>query len=195
MTAPSCDGNSSHAAVYFQDAPMSTWFRDTDPQSGYSLAEVLVVLCCFIIFAGIAVPELDTMMDQYGITMAAQQLAIQLQSTRMKAVASNEPLRVHFLPSSNTYRVETSTGALHTGPYSLPRGTTFNRTDTNTPITFSGQYVSFLPSGNVPTSGDGSAGRVKLISRTGIRIDILVTSGGMVRSTPTYKTATPPFQP
>jgi len=161
-------------------------------ERGYSMTEVLLVICAFAILAGIGVPAMDTIMSRYGTVMAAQQIANCLQSTRMKAVAMNEPFRVRFVAGSNSYRLETSTGQLHAGPYSLPTGTTFNSTAGNS-ITFPEDFVLFLPNGNLPTTGGGSAGRVKLINRNGLRIDIVVSPGGMVRATPSYQSSTPPF--
>ena len=55
-------------------------------------------------------------------------------------------------------------------------------------VTFRGSYVTFQPDGTVPVSGNGSVGRVKLISRDGLRVDILVDRGGLIRQTPPYKT-------
>jgi hypothetical protein len=161
-------------------------------EHGFSLAEVLLVLCGFAILAGIGVPVLDTIMSRFGTITAAQQIASQLQNTRMKAVSLNEPFRVRFVASSNSYQLETAAGQLHAGPYALPAGTTFNA-GAGAPITFPESYVLFLPNGNLPASGGGSAGRVKLINRDGLRIDIVVSPGGMVRMTPTYHSQTPPF--
>jgi hypothetical protein len=69
----------------------------------------------------------------------------------------------------------------------LPRGVTLNTTDGGDGVSFPGDEIVFYPTGSLPVSGTGSAGRVKLIGRTGMRIDIVVDGGGMTRLTPTYK--------
>jgi len=161
--------------------------------AGFSLTELLVVLCGMAIISGIGVPVVGTMLDHYGVVLAAQEITSQMQFARMKAVSSNESLRVHFLAGTNSYQIETSTGALFSGPHTLPRGISYNAGDGGNAISFPGEYVTFLPTGNVPATGSGSAGRVKIINRSGIRVDVVVTPGGMVRPTTAYKTGSPPF--
>jgi prepilin-type N-terminal cleavage/methylation domain-containing protein len=159
---------------------------------GFSLIELSVVLVGLAIIMASAVPFVDLILDQYHLVLAAQGLASQLQYTRMRAVSSNEPFRVRFVPAANSYQVELDNGALHAGPFVFPPGTTLNTRD-GSALTFPGNQVRFLPDGSIPATGIGSAGRIKLINRSGVRVDILVDGGGMVRQTPTYKYPPPPF--
>jgi hypothetical protein len=111
---------------------------------------------------------------------------------KLKAISSNESYRVRF-QTGNSYQVELSDGALIRGAFWLPPHIQFNTADTGQAVTFPGNYVLFQPNGSAPVSGNGSIGRVKLISNNGLRVDVLVESGGIIRHTPPYKSSTPPF--
>jgi hypothetical protein len=67
------------------------------------------------------------------------------------------------------------------------------KTGCGTPVTFPGGYVSFSSTGDLPASGNGSAGRVRMANQAGRSIDIVVSRGGIIRQTPTYSGCTPPF--
>ena len=162
-------------------------------EGGFTLTEIAIVLLGGLILLAIGVPVLNTTLDQYRLVLDAQNIANQLQFARMKAVSSNEPFRMNFPAGQITYQVETVTGEVVSGPFFLPRGIQWNTADTGTGVTFPGRFVVFQPTGNLPPSGNGSAGRAKLINRSGIRIDIVVDPGGTVRLTPTFRTASPPF--
>lgn len=161
--------------------------------AGFSLTELLIVLLGAIIIAGIGVPVLGTILDQYGVVMAAQQITTELQYARMKAVSSNESLRVRFNHTENTFQIETDEGTIYTGPFTLPTGIRWNNGDGGDAIAFEGQYVTFLPTGNVPSNGAGSAGRVKIINRSATRVDIVVSTAGSIRATTPYKSGNAPF--
>jgi Tfp pilus assembly protein FimT len=160
--------------------------------AGFSLLEMLIVLCGAGIIAAMALPGLTNMQNNYNAVFAAQEIGTQLHFAKLKAISSNEALRVNF-SNANSYRVELSDGTLIRGPYSLPPGISLNTVDGGTGVTFTGSYVTFQPDGTVPVSGNGSVGRIKLISRDGLRVDILVDRGGLIRQTPSYKTSTAPF--
>jgi Tfp pilus assembly protein FimT len=157
-------------------------------QAGYSLAEMALILVGGLVLMSAGVPLVESALGQYRIVMAAQSITAQLQFARMKAVSSNEAYRVQFPNGERTYRVETSDGMTVAGPFSLPRGVSWNSTDPGSAISFPGNYVEFLPTGNTPASGNGSPGRAKIFNTAGSRIDLVVTSGVIVRQTPTYKT-------
>lgn len=160
--------------------------------SGFSLIELMIVLCGACIISAIAVPGLTRMWDNYNTVFAAQEICTQLQSAKVKAISSNEALRVSFA-NDNTYKVDLSDGTTFRGPFSLPTGVRLNTVDTDNAVTFPGDYVTFQTNGALPVSGNGSPGRIKLISSNELRVDIVVDSGGMIRQTPPYKTSTAPF--
>ncbi len=167
--------------------------EDSRGRAGFSLTELMLVVCGMAIVAGLGVPIAGTVLDHYGVVLAAQEISSQMQFARMKAVSSNDSMRVHFLAATNSYQIETGAGVLFSGPYALPRGIAFNTVDGNGAITFPGAFVTFLPTGNLPAAGNGSAGRVRIINRAGVRVDVVVAPGGMVRPTPAYKTGSPAF--
>lgn len=161
-------------------------------QTGFTVTELLMVLAGVMILLGIGLPIVTTTMDSYRLTLAAQGVTSQLQFARMKAVSSNESFRVSF-PSGTQYQVETSAGNVVAGPFTLPRNISWNTVDGGEGVTFPGGYVSFTPTGNIASSGNGSAGRAKLISTERVRVDVVVETGGVIRQTPPYNSASPPF--
>jgi len=162
-------------------------------ESGFSLMEILVVLLGASILAAIGIPVMSTAIDQYNLVLAAQGVSSQLQFARMKAITSNEPMRVNFPASTRQYQVELGDGTILKGPFFYPRSISLNNVDSDTPVTFPGSFITFQTNGTIPPSGNGSAGRLKLINRAGARIDIVVSSGGVIRQTPAYKQPPAPF--
>ncbi len=154
----------------------------TRADAGFTLAELVVVLAGFCIILGIAVPVLGTVMDRYRVRLGAQGVVTQLQYARMRAVSSNESLQVHFPAGRQSYQVESDTGAVIAGPFTLPEGIAWNTVDGGSGITFENRLVTFRPTGNIASGG----GRAKIISRSGVRIDIVVDPGGIVRQTAPY---------
>ena len=152
----------------------------------------MIVLCGACIVSAIAVPGLTSMWNRYNTVFAAQEICTQLHAAKVWAISSNEALRVSF-SNENTYKIDLSDGTTFRGPFSLPTGVQFNTIDSDDAVTFPGGYVTFQTNGALPASGNGSTGRVKLISSDGLRVDIVVDSGGMIRQTPPYKTSTAPF--
>lgn len=159
-----------------------------DSEAGFSMMEILVVLVGASILVAIGLPVLSTTLDQYNLVLAAQGVSTQLQFARMKAITSNEVLNVRFPSGTNGYLIELSDGTVLKGPFYYPRTVRPNTADGGNPVTFPGNFIAFQTNGTVPTSGNGSVGRVKLINRSGTRIDIVVSTGGIIRQTPTYKT-------
>ena len=160
--------------------------------AGFSLTELMIVVMVGVIITGYAVPAVDWAIDQQNLVLTGEAIANQLQYTRMRAVSGNEAFRLSF-PSANSYQIELENGTLYKGPFQFGYGVSLNTADAGDPISFPGDQVLFLPSGALPLTGLGSAGRVKLINQAGLRIDIVVDSGGTIRKTPTYESATAPF--
>ncbi len=162
-------------------------------QAGFTLVELCMVIAGGVILLAIAVPVLDTVMNGYHLTLAAQSIVTHIQFARMKSVSSNESFRVDFPGGQRFYQIEASDGSVVAGPFWLPGDVAFNNTDPGAEVTFGARFVSFSPTGDVPAAGPGSAGRVKVISRSGGRIDIVVGTGGIIRQTPVYKAPPAPF--
>ena len=153
--------------------------------SGFTLVELVITMVGVLTITAIGLPLIGTVMSGHRITMAATTIMGQLQTARMKAVAGNETFRVHFPSGQNTFQLEDSAGNVVSGPFFLPSGITWN-TDGGSAITFNANYVSFLPTGNVPATGPGGAGRCKIRNAEGSKIDLVVSNGGIIRQTPTY---------
>jgi Tfp pilus assembly protein FimT len=160
--------------------------------SGFSMIELCVILMFMSLLAVMALPSMKKVMDNYNIIIASQEISTQLHFAKLKAVSSNETYRVNF-SSAISYQVELSDGTLVQGPYYLPSGIHPYTAGGSQAVTFPGNYVLFQSDGTVPLSGNGSIGRVKLVSDNNLRVDVLVDRGGVIRHTPPYTGSTAPF--
>jgi type IV fimbrial biogenesis protein FimT len=70
---------------------------------GFTTVEILVVLAIVAILIRIAVPAFSTWLPSQRLTSAAQQIAIDLQFARMKAIAQNTSYTVTFNTTTSTY--------------------------------------------------------------------------------------------
>lgn len=160
---------------------------------GFSLTELILVLAGSMVLIGAGIPLLNTVQDTYRLVTSAQSISTQFHYARLKAVSSNEEIRVVFTETGRTFQVQTSGGTVLGGPFYLAPGITWNTNCSAEGVTFSGNYVSFLPTGNIPTAGDGGAGRARVVSTDRRQIDIVVSTGGIIRQSTAYTGCTPPI--
>lgn len=75
-------------------------------QSGFSFVEMLVVVALVGIMSVVGLPLLGGMRNTIELGEAARQVERELQSARMTAVSSNQPMRVMFnCPNTSEYRM------------------------------------------------------------------------------------------
>jgi hypothetical protein len=166
-------------------------------ESAFSLTEIALVMLGGMIILAAAVPAVNVALDQYRVVLAAQAITSQLHYTRMKAVSSNESFSVQFNAGSNSYDVRDGANAVIAGPFFLPRNISWNTSGGGDPVSFDSDFVTFLPTGNVPGTGPGSPvglnPSVKIVSTRGVQIDIQVALGGIVRQSKPYTSGSPVF--
>ena len=85
--------------------------RNSSPQSGFSLVELLIVVAVGMIVLGIAVPAVVEATRQASLNTSVQSVAAAIRGARYMAVAKNRTLRVRFnCPAANQFRVIEVTG-------------------------------------------------------------------------------------
>ena len=162
-------------------------------EKGFTMTEMVLVMVGGSIIIAMGMPLFNTMVNSYRLVMAGQAMAVQLHYARMKAVASNEEFHVNFPNGQTYYQVESSTGGVIAGPFYLPTGISWNNGCSGSDVSFGNRFVNFQPTGNIPTSGNGSGGRARIVNTSGSKIDVVVSSGGIIRQTPAYTGCTPAF--
>jgi prepilin-type N-terminal cleavage/methylation domain-containing protein len=81
------------------------WSR-TESQDGFSLVEMLAVVMVLAITSATAVPMLREAADAMRLGQAAREVERELQTARLRAVATNRPIRVRFnCPATRQYRM------------------------------------------------------------------------------------------
>jgi prepilin-type N-terminal cleavage/methylation domain-containing protein len=77
-----------------------------NPAFGFTLTELLIVVALIAIMAGIAVPLLVNVADGIKLGQSTRDVERELQAARLRAVSSNQPMRVRFnCPAAGQYRI------------------------------------------------------------------------------------------
>jgi prepilin-type N-terminal cleavage/methylation domain-containing protein len=80
--------------------------RNSGPQSGFSLIELLIVVAVGMIVVGIAIPAVVEATRQASLNTSVQSVAAAIRGARYAAVAKNRTVRVRFnCPAANQFRV------------------------------------------------------------------------------------------
>jgi len=80
--------------------------RNTASRSGFTLVEMVIVTAIIAIIAGMAVPLLVNAANSIKLGQASREVERELQSARLLAVQTNQPMRLAFnCPSPGQYRI------------------------------------------------------------------------------------------
>ena len=75
-------------------------------ERGFTLIEVMMMSALIVIISGIGVALMRNVADGIKLGQAARQVERELQTARLKAVSSNQPMRVRFdCPVARQYRI------------------------------------------------------------------------------------------
>lgn len=81
-------------------------FSVTRPNGGFSLVELLVIVAVVGILAGIGMPMLGSAIDQARLASSVRDVERELQTARLKAVATKRVMRVRFdCPATGQFRM------------------------------------------------------------------------------------------
>jgi prepilin-type N-terminal cleavage/methylation domain-containing protein len=92
---------------------------------GFSLIELMLVTALMTLMAGVSVPLIVAGMKRYTVISGSQQVAGEIRSVRMQAVARNKTLKVHFESGGGTFQVLDTADNPVAAPMSLPPGARF----------------------------------------------------------------------
>lgn len=141
--------------------------------SGLSILELVVTLGLASLLAGISVLSHQALRPGLNLTMATRQVVMDLQVTRMRAVAHNADERMVFSTGGSSYRLQRKNGNTYDDegtPVELPAGIIVLA------CTAQASAISFRPRGNAATFGT-----VTLQNATGDVRSVVVNIAGQVR--------------
>jgi hypothetical protein len=72
-------------------------------ESGYSLLDLLFVVCVVATMSGVSVPPLVAALDDYRIAGAARYISTRIQRTRMEAVSRSANVALQFVQTGSGY--------------------------------------------------------------------------------------------
>ncbi|MBK6313520.1 MAG: hypothetical protein IPF53_04155 [Blastocatellia bacterium] len=165
-------------------------FGRRQPDRGFSVIEILIVLAVVIVLVAISVPSIMNWVAQYRLGIGAQQVADSLQSAKMQAVSKTRRRELLFDVAGNRLGIEGATlvelpagVAFDTGGVSVPpdpaiqmgEPVTFPSIDTETGL----RAAAFTGKG-LPDVDPGTVYAVFLTNTAGTK-SVVVTSAGNVR--------------
>jgi prepilin-type N-terminal cleavage/methylation domain-containing protein len=140
---------------------------------GFSILELVVTLGLASILAGISVLNHNALRPRLNLGMATRQVVMDLQLTRMRAVAHNANQRIVFSDGGTGYQLQRQTGTAYDddgAAVALPPGITV------VDCTAGNSTITFRPRGNA-----SSFGTVTLANTTGDVRRVVVDIAGQVR--------------
>jgi Tfp pilus assembly protein FimT len=140
---------------------------------GFSILELVVALGLASALAGISVLGHNAVRPSLDLLTATRQIVMDLQATRMRAVARNSNHRIVFSEGGSNYRLQRQSGGAYNdegAPIALPSGITI------VACTAQNAAVSFRPRGSA-----GSFGTVIVRNVDGHTRSIVVNITGHVR--------------
>ncbi len=140
---------------------------------GFSILELVVTLALASILAGISVLGHQALRPGLNLSMAARQVVMDLQVSRMRAVARNTTHRIVFGRGGSSYQPQRWLGSSYENdglPVTLPQGITV------IDCTAKDATISFRPRGNA-----GSFGTVTMQNAKGDVRRVIVDIAGQVR--------------
>ena len=141
--------------------------------SGFSILELMVTLGLASALAGIGILSHNALRPSLDLTTATRQVVMDLQATRMRAVARNTSHRIVFSEGGSSYRLQRQSGSTYNdegASIALPSGITILS------CTAQNATISFRPRGNA-----GSFGTVTVRNADGNTRSIVVNITGQVR--------------
>jgi prepilin-type N-terminal cleavage/methylation domain-containing protein len=130
--------------------------RSTKNVSGFSLVELMVVVCMIGILAAIAIPAISSWLPNYRLRSAARNLYTNLQRAKMGAIKNNAQWRVYFDNSVSPGRYFLLSGPGIDGAWDTP--TTLGGTDVvEKTFEFSAHPGVDYGNGDATTQLDGGA--------------------------------------
>ena len=98
--------------------------RKANASRGYSMVELVIAVLIIITVAGIAIPKIVTVTQNFRLENDIRSISAQIFLARMRAASAGTNSRVNFNTSANTYQIEVLTsGTLTSGTWTIYGGT------------------------------------------------------------------------
>ena len=166
---------------------MNTMKRD----SGFTLAEIMVVISIIAIMSAVAIPSFISWLPNYRLSSGARDVLSVIELARLTAVRENASVAVTFTPGNAAYHLWVDNGVGGGGANDFAQnGTERTLRDGQMPPSVAMSAAAFGVSSSfrfngmgLPLRADGSpgGGTVVLTNSKGKTLTVAVSSGGNVR--------------
>jgi len=110
--------------------------RETEALRGFTLIELVVAILIILIVAGMAIPKIVTLSQDFRMANDIRSISAQIFLARMRAASAATRSRVNFDTTANTYKIEVlsgSTWTIYGTTNNLEPGDTFGYGSITTP--------------------------------------------------------------
>jgi prepilin-type N-terminal cleavage/methylation domain-containing protein len=89
----------------------------TQPEKGFTLIELMVVIACVVILIAVTGPTFGNYLREAGLKQAVYQLSGDLYRTKSQAVRTQAVQTINLSPATNTYTCTTPAQTINLGDY------------------------------------------------------------------------------
>ncbi len=147
---------------------------NTRSRGGFTMIETMVVLAIIVVLAGVAIPMFMTLLPNYRLKSAAQDLYSTLQSAKMTAVKTNGTETVTFDVADGKYTRSDGTVVNLNDEYK--ESVSYGRPDAGSDVTYAGAQVIF----NARGMTDSAEGAVYFKNEKNQYIQVATQPSGII---------------
>jgi prepilin-type N-terminal cleavage/methylation domain-containing protein len=145
---------------------------------GFTLIEIAIVLVIIFILSGIAIPVFSTLIPNYRLRSAAQELYSDFQAAKMDAIKKNNTSTLTFYPANGRYKK--ADGLIVDFNQEYNGAVLYGRPDPGSSVTYSGSPYPQITFNARGMTENHSAGSVFLKNKKGNYYQVGTYTSGVI---------------